>query len=304
MLSGAEPARIQCLTFTKAAAAEMALRLQRTLGEWVTLEDAPLDRRLRDLAHQSHARRCATRARALFARVLDLPGGMRIGTIHAFCQSLLRRFPLEAALSPHFALVDDSDAAEALRDAREDMLAAGPHRAARARAAHCSPASPRPTISAATSTRCRPTANGSTPPSPWANALEAAQRRALGVAGSRRRTSSPRGSTGTTSRDLREAARDRPAARRQGLRESAGRMLDWLGLHGDEPRRERLGAVARRIPPRQGRAARPSGGFVSKAVTDRHPDLARIFLAECERIRDDRAMPAALCAWPSCPPPC
>ncbi len=62
-------------------------------------------------------------ARQLFARVLDLPGGMRIGTIHAFCQSLLRRFPLEARLSPHFRLVDEADATEALREAREDVLA-------------------------------------------------------------------------------------------------------------------------------------------------------------------------------------
>ncbi len=122
MLSGADPARIQCLTFTKAAAAEMALRLQRTLGEWVTLPDAALDRRLAALDMRADA---ATRdaARALFARVLDLPGGMRIGTIHAFCQSLLRRFPLEARLSPHFALVDDADADAALRAAREEMLA-------------------------------------------------------------------------------------------------------------------------------------------------------------------------------------
>ena len=63
------------------------------------------------------------KARALFAEVLDLPGGMRIGTIHAFCQSLLRRFPLEARLSPHFRLIEDRDADEALRDAREHMLA-------------------------------------------------------------------------------------------------------------------------------------------------------------------------------------
>jgi ATP-dependent helicase/nuclease subunit A len=58
----------------------------------------------------------------LFAKVLDLPGGMRIGTIHAFSQSLLRRFPLEAAISPHFQLVDDRDADDALTEAREDML--------------------------------------------------------------------------------------------------------------------------------------------------------------------------------------
>ena len=122
MLTGADPARIQCLTFTKAAAAEMALRLQRVLGKWVTLDDAALDMELGkiDIAPTDETR--AT-ARALFARVLDLPGGMRIGTIHAFCQSLLRRFPLEAQLSPHFVLADERDSAIAWQDAREAMLA-------------------------------------------------------------------------------------------------------------------------------------------------------------------------------------
>ena len=78
MLTGSEPERIQCLTFTKAAAAEMALRLQRTLGRWVTL---PAERLREDLARlQIEPTEAACRtARALFARVLDLPGGMRIG---------------------------------------------------------------------------------------------------------------------------------------------------------------------------------------------------------------------------------
>lgn len=121
MLGGADPARIQCLTFTKAGAAEMALRLQRRLGRWVTLDDSVLDAELRALEAipRPELRR---RARALFATVLDLPGGMRIGTIHAFCQSLLRRFPLEAALSPHFRVMDEPDAAVALTEAREAML--------------------------------------------------------------------------------------------------------------------------------------------------------------------------------------
>lgn len=122
MLADANPARIQCLTFTKAAAAEMALRLQRRLGAWVTMPDDRLDAELRgiDVAPTDETR--AT-ARALFAHVLDLPGGMRIGTIHAFCQSLLRRFPLEAQLSPHFNLADERDSAIAWQDARETMLA-------------------------------------------------------------------------------------------------------------------------------------------------------------------------------------
>src|SRR6478609_1510120 len=122
MLAGAKPERIQCLTFTKAAAAEMAQRLQRTLGRWVMLDDAALRRELQALRVEP-TEQVLRDARALFGTVLDLPGGMRIGTIHAFCQSLLRRFPLEASLSPHFQLVDENDAEDALTEAREQMLA-------------------------------------------------------------------------------------------------------------------------------------------------------------------------------------
>jgi ATP-dependent helicase/nuclease subunit A len=125
MLGGSDPARIQCLTYTRAAAAEMALRLQSVLGGWVTMDDADLARRLGDL-DVVPTEATLRRARALFAQVLDLPGGMRIGTIHAFCQSLLRRFPLEARLSPHFGLLEEHDADLARGAAAESVLGESP----------------------------------------------------------------------------------------------------------------------------------------------------------------------------------
>jgi ATP-dependent helicase/nuclease subunit A len=125
MLSGADPARIVCLTFTKAAAAEMAIRLQRRLGGFVTMNQAQLTDALKQLEVTPDAA-ALKRARELFAHVLDLPGGMRINTIHAFCQSLLRRFPLEARISPHFRVVEDADAHAALDAAREAILPAAP----------------------------------------------------------------------------------------------------------------------------------------------------------------------------------
>jgi ATP-dependent helicase/nuclease subunit A len=121
MLGGVDPGRILCLTFTRNAAAEMALRLQDRLGRWVSLPDPDLDRALADLSVLPTPvnRR---RARSLFAIVLDLPGGMRIDTIHAFCQSLLRRFPLEAGISPHFRLIEEQDAIIGLREEQEAVL--------------------------------------------------------------------------------------------------------------------------------------------------------------------------------------
>ncbi len=127
MLAGTRPERILCLTYTKAAAAEMTIRLNRRLGEWVAMGQAKLDAELRSLAVAPTPEN-RIRARKLFADVLDIPGGMRIGTIHAFCQSLLRRFPLEAGVSPHFVLEDEVDAAARLRESRELVLAAPAHR--------------------------------------------------------------------------------------------------------------------------------------------------------------------------------
>lgn len=123
MLSGTEPHRILCLTFTKAAAAEMANRVNERLGQWATMEDRDLQDDLFNLAGTAPSVDETRRARRLFASVLDAPGGMKIQTIHAFCQSLLRRFPLEAGLAPHFEIMDDRTAAETMADVQEEVLA-------------------------------------------------------------------------------------------------------------------------------------------------------------------------------------
>ncbi len=124
LLHGTPPARILCLTFTKAAAAEMANRLSQRLARWAIIEDTDLTQELSDLFGAPPASEMAGRARQLFARVLDAPGGMKIQTIHAFCQSLLGRFPLEADIAPHFQVLDDRSAAELQQRAREEVMAA------------------------------------------------------------------------------------------------------------------------------------------------------------------------------------
>ena len=104
LLGGARPEYILCVTYTKAAAAEMQGRLFERLGHWAVADDEALARDLRDI---DEAVRDLPRARALFARALETPGGLKIQTIHAFCEKLLRRFPLEADLSPAFQVLDD-----------------------------------------------------------------------------------------------------------------------------------------------------------------------------------------------------
>ncbi|MSO98392.1 MAG: double-strand break repair helicase AddA [Rhodospirillaceae bacterium] len=125
MLAGAAPQRILCLTFTKAAAAEMANRVTGRLGEWVTDTEDKLATDITALLARAPEPEDMKRARQLFARVLDAPGGLRIETIHAFCQSLLRRFPVEAGVSPQFELMDERTAAEALAEGRDRVIASG-----------------------------------------------------------------------------------------------------------------------------------------------------------------------------------
>ena len=124
MLSGARPQAILCLTFTNAAAAEMAIRINRELGKWATCDAAELNADLGRLLGSLPDAERRRHARRLFARVLDVPGGMKIMTLHAFCQSVLRRFPVEAGIAPHFELMSERDSADALDQATLEVLGA------------------------------------------------------------------------------------------------------------------------------------------------------------------------------------
>ncbi len=233
MLAGADPARIQCLTFTKAAAAEMSLRLQRMLGAWVTLPDAALDQRLAALNLVPNAKLRAA-ARQLFATVLDLPGGMRIGTIHAFCQSLLRRFPLEAALSPHFQLIEGADQTGALIAAQEDMLAdSHPPDAEAALTLLAGQVSLKDFGDLVRALQAdRPRLEAALPLG--FDALAAAQRRVLGVTERDPAAIMEAGAQWPAERALREAAQTVAQKGSPTVAERAGRLLGWLSLPVEE----------------------------------------------------------------------
>src|SRR3990167_10856341 len=109
LLEGCEPERLLCLTFTKAAAAEMANRIRSRLGEWAILSNKDLEASLKNLHGGIVSLEQMTRARKLFGLTLDTPGGLKIQTIHSFCQSLLKRFPLEAGISPFFRVMSEAE---------------------------------------------------------------------------------------------------------------------------------------------------------------------------------------------------
>ncbi len=125
MLEGTPPDRILCLTYTRAAAAEMKNRLFDRLGAWIPLDDAALRQRVaEDLGHTFRyaAGEDMAHARRLFARALETPGGLKIQTIHAFCERLLQAFPVEAGLPPGFEVMDELDARELLARAAARVL--------------------------------------------------------------------------------------------------------------------------------------------------------------------------------------
>ncbi|HXW24391.1 MAG TPA: double-strand break repair helicase AddA [Xanthobacteraceae bacterium] len=107
MLDGADPAKILCLTFTKAAAANMANRIFGTLAEWVALDDDALDAAIEALEGEPPGRRRRERARRLLVQALDTPGGLKVQTIHAFCTRLLHQFPFEADVAARFTVLEE-----------------------------------------------------------------------------------------------------------------------------------------------------------------------------------------------------
>jgi ATP-dependent helicase/nuclease subunit A len=121
LLDGTLPQRILCLTFTRAAANEMTVRITRMLSEWAIQDDSKLDEGLGALGVKPNAK-LRDRARRLFAATLDCPGGLRIKTIHGFAQEILQRFPLEAGITPYPNLLDEQESKLWLEDVRNQML--------------------------------------------------------------------------------------------------------------------------------------------------------------------------------------
>ncbi|HEY1613962.1 MAG TPA: double-strand break repair helicase AddA [Rhizomicrobium sp.] len=123
LLEDAKPAKILCLTYTKAAAAEMQGRLFDQLGKWSMLPDAELDAALQSIGAGVQSEKSLRKARRLFADALETPGGLKIQTIHSFCQYLLARFPLEAGVTPAFDVLDEPTARELIDEAERRVLA-------------------------------------------------------------------------------------------------------------------------------------------------------------------------------------
>src|SRR5580692_3628084 len=114
LLNGAPPGKILCLTFTKAAAANMATSVFDKLAQWTALDDRGLDDSIYAMSNERPQTERRARARRLFAQALETPGGLKVQTIHAFCTRLLQQFPFEANVPARFAVLDEASESQLL----------------------------------------------------------------------------------------------------------------------------------------------------------------------------------------------
>jgi ATP-dependent helicase/nuclease subunit A len=122
LLARVPPEKILCITFTKAAAANMAERVFSTLGHWVTLSDDALDAAIVEAGIARPDGNLRMRARELFACALETPGGLKVQTIHALCTRLLQQFPFEANVPARFTVLDERDQNEMMERANLKVL--------------------------------------------------------------------------------------------------------------------------------------------------------------------------------------
>ena len=122
LLGRVPPEKILCITFTKAAAANMAERVFTTLGHWITLDDSALDAAIRDVGLARPGADLRMRARELFACALETPGGLKVQTIHALCTRLLQQFPFEAHVPARFTVLDERDQNEMIERANRGKI--------------------------------------------------------------------------------------------------------------------------------------------------------------------------------------
>lgn len=128
LLEGVNAAKILCLTYTKAAAVEMSSRIAERLGKWAVFDDSELEKELISLygslpSDSKSLNQLKAKARQLFAILLETPGGIKIQTFHSFCEEILKRFPLEANISPYFEIMDDRTSLEAITDVKNKIIA-------------------------------------------------------------------------------------------------------------------------------------------------------------------------------------
>ena len=122
LLSGSKVDRILCLTFTRTAAAEMKERINFYLSQWAILDEEELSIAVEKITGKLPGKDMLGIASNLFFNLLQTPDGIRIETIHGFCQSVLRRFPIESGIPPQFRVADEQQRTDLIFNTRLKMM--------------------------------------------------------------------------------------------------------------------------------------------------------------------------------------
>lgn len=112
---------ILCLTYTNAAANEMKLRTLEELQKWVKLSENDLKEELKSFIKQPTDSDIQT-ARKVFYQYIDNQDILKIKTIHGFCEEILRKFPIEAGISPMFKILQNYEHKLLLKRAFNDLI--------------------------------------------------------------------------------------------------------------------------------------------------------------------------------------
>ncbi|MBS0186255.1 MAG: double-strand break repair helicase AddA [Proteobacteria bacterium] len=121
LIDGVSPHRLLCLTYTKAAAAEMEARILKTLSTWVYMDEASLIQQIEYLMGRAPASSDIERARNLLRKSFDL----KIQTFHSFCHSLLEQFPMEGDIPPYFSIADEEERQIFIKNLTSSLLFLG-----------------------------------------------------------------------------------------------------------------------------------------------------------------------------------
>jgi ATP-dependent helicase/nuclease subunit A len=122
LLADVSPNKIFCLTFTKAAAAEMQERINSRLAELVLVSDEELQKKLEELSGKFPSADLLKKARTLFVKILDDEARVKVQTIHAFCQTLIKIFPFESQVKPSFEILEESREKLLMQQAQKEVL--------------------------------------------------------------------------------------------------------------------------------------------------------------------------------------
>ncbi|CAK6508316.1 MAG: exodeoxyribonuclease V subunit beta [Rickettsia endosymbiont of Ixodes ricinus] len=127
LITGVEPSNILCLTFTNAAAVEMQARINSRLKYLSLCNAEKLEKELFLMSGDKPSPQETENAKTLYNKILNSNEPLNIYTIHAFCQKILKIFPLEAGITPEFKILEETKLQDIFLNIRNELYLSDEH---------------------------------------------------------------------------------------------------------------------------------------------------------------------------------